>query len=270
MILVALDLDGTALNSSGRLTRNVAEAIRQRAESKNYTFAFCSGRPMSGVSPHAQAVGIADGYHVVANGALVQNVGGEKLVEELLDFSEYQELTAFCQEVGLTCIAVNEQGAQTSFPTINLGTLEFCFLTNNQLTVCPIEKNAQNEKYSKLLICDNPDIIKQNKSQIEQRFSQQYSCVQGYPTMIEFSKKNVSKGNSLAELARYYGLSANEVFVVGDNGNDLSSFELFSQSIAMGNATSELKRAARWHCPTNDEDGVVKALEIIDDFIIGL
>jgi hydroxymethylpyrimidine pyrophosphatase-like HAD family hydrolase len=35
----------------------------------------------------------------------------------------------------------------------------------------------------------------------------------------------------------------------------------------MGNATDELKQAAKWHCPTNDEDGVVRALEMIDDFI---
>jgi hydroxymethylpyrimidine pyrophosphatase-like HAD family hydrolase len=35
----------------------------------------------------------------------------------------------------------------------------------------------------------------------------------------------------------------------------------------MGNATSELKQAANWHCPTNDEDGVVLALKMIDNFI---
>ena len=85
--------------------------------------------------------------------------------------------------------------------------------------------------------------------------------------MIEFGKKNVSKGSSLTKLAAYYGLSDSEVFVVGDNDNDLSSFERFSQSIAMGNATSELKQAANWHCPTNDEDGVVTALKMIDNFI---
>jgi hydroxymethylpyrimidine pyrophosphatase-like HAD family hydrolase len=85
--------------------------------------------------------------------------------------------------------------------------------------------------------------------------------------MIEFAKKNVDKGSSLSKLAQYYRLSDNQVVVIGDNGNDLSSFKRFSQSIAMGNATDELKQAAKWHCPTNDEDGVVRALEMIDDFI---
>lgn len=267
MVLVALDLDGTALDSNGRLSQSVAEAIRQRAKSKKYIFAFCSGRPLSGVLPHAQAVGIAENYHVIANGALVQNGAGDRLVEELLDFSAYQELTNYCCENGLTCIAVNDRGAITAFPSINLGTLEFCFLTNNLLRFCPISESEPTEKYSKLLICDNPDIIKQNKSRVEQRFSKHYTCVEGYPTMIEFGKKNVSKGSSLAKLAAYYGLSDSEVFVVGDNDNDLSSFERFSQSIAMGNATSELKQAANWHCPTNDEDGVVLALKMIDNFI---
>ncbi len=67
MVLVALDLDGTALDSNGKLSQSVAEAIRQRAKSKKYIFAFCSGRPLSGVLPHAQAVGIAENYHVLAN-----------------------------------------------------------------------------------------------------------------------------------------------------------------------------------------------------------
>ena len=58
MVLVALDLDGTALDSNGKLSQSVAEAIRQRAKSKKYIFAFCSGRPLSGVLPHAQAVGM--------------------------------------------------------------------------------------------------------------------------------------------------------------------------------------------------------------------
>lgn len=267
MNLIALDLDGTALDSTGKLTKGVTEAIRRRAKNPNYKFTFCSGRPLSGALPHAQVLGIADDYHVLANGAMVQNGNGQKLVEELLDFSAYQELTDYCRERGLTCIAVNDREVVTSFPSINLGTLEFCFLTNNDLRVCSLSECDLAEKYSKLIICDKPDIIKQNKSRIEQRFSQRYTCVEGYPTMIEFSKKGVNKGSSLAKLASYYGLSDSEVFVVGDNGNDLSSFERFPQSIAMGNATDELKQAAKWHCPTNDEDGVVRALEMIDDFI---
>lgn len=267
MKLVALDLDGTTLNSSGKLTKKVTEAIRLRAESGAYRFAFCSGRPMSGVLPHAEITGITGDYHVIANGAIVQNGSGQKLVEKLLDLNDYQEVVNYCQNNALTCIAVSEREVTTPFPTINLGTLEFCFLTNNQLNICPISELNPADKYSKLLICDNPDIIKQNKSKIEQRFSNHYSCVQGYPTMIEFSKKNVSKGAALVKLADYYGISNNQVFVIGDNGNDLSTFERFSQSIAMGNATIELKKAAKWHCPTNDEDGVAKALELIDEFI---
>ena len=267
MNLIAIDLDGTALDSSGKLPKTVAQAIQQRAQNKKYKFAFCSGRPMSGVFSHAMAAWISAEYHVVANGAMVQNGRGARIVEELLAFSAYQELTAFCSENKLTCIAVDDQGATTSFSSINLGTLEFCFLTNTRLEVRQIEEVAADEKYSKLLICDNPDIIKQNKSMIEKHFSKRYSCVQGYPTMIEFAKKNVDKGSSLSKLAQYYRLSDNQVFVIGDNGNDLSSFKRFSQSIAMGNATDELKQAAKWHCPTNDEDGVVRALEMIDDFI---
>lgn len=267
MILVALDLDGTALDSTGKLTEKVAKAIRQRAESGRYRFAFCSGRPMSGVRTHAEAVGIAEEYHVIANGAVVQNGCDQKLVEELLEYHDYLEVATYCEQNDLTCIAVSDQQVTTVFPTINLETLEFCFLTNNQIKVCPMNAPDSHEKYSKLIICDKPDIIKQNKSEIEQHFSRQYSCVQGYPTMVEFAKKDVSKGNGLVELASYYGLSDQDVFVVGDNGNDLSSFEKFPHSIAMGNATDELKKIAKWHCPTNDEDGVIKALEIIDTFI---
>lgn len=267
MILVALDLDGTALDSTGKMTEKVAKEIRQRAESGKYRFAFCSGRPMSGVRSHAERVGIAKEYHVIANGAVVENGLGQKLVEELLDYHDYLEVITYCEKNDLTCIAVSDQQVTTVFPTINLETLEFCFLTNNQINVCSRNMHDSYEKYSKLIICDKPDIIKQNKSEIERHFSRQYSCVQGYPTMVEFSRKEVSKGRGLTKLASYYGISKQDVFVVGDNGNDLSSFETFPHSIAMGNATAELKERAKWHCPTNDEDGVIKALEIIDTFI---
>ncbi|HEX2913641.1 MAG TPA: HAD family hydrolase [Chloroflexia bacterium] len=70
-----------------------------------------------------------------------------------------------------------------------------------------------------------------------------------------------SKAYALEWLARHHGLSLADTLVVGDGPNDLEMLRVAGLGVAMGNATIEVKAAARVVVAPNSADGVAEALE---------
>ena len=73
--------------------------------------------------------------------------------------------------------------------------------------------------------------------------------------------RSVSKGESLRNVADYFGLDLSQVAAIGDSFNDLSVFEVAGFKIAMGNAPDNLKELADWVAPSVEKDGVAVAIE---------
>ena len=71
----------------------------------------------------------------------------------------------------------------------------------------------------------------------------------------------VSKGKAVKQLCDYLGIKEDEIIVIGDGENDISMFNMTSNSVAMGNALQNVKESAQYVTLTNDEDGVAKVLE---------
>ena len=69
-----------------------------------------------------------------------------------------------------------------------------------------------------------------------------------------------NKGCAVRELARALELSMDEVAVFGDSENDMSMIEVVPNAVAMGNASDEVKAAARWHIGDTKDDAVADAL----------
>mgnify|MGYP001183593960 CR=1 FL=1 len=264
MNLIALDLDGTTLNSLSELTPKVIKAIQAADQWSDTRIVFCSGRPLSGVAPFAQRCGLScDRYHILSNGAIIQSLSGDKLFEAALSAADYGTIKTYCDAEGLVPLAVAEDGVYTSAQLINPSGMNFCVLTNNDLIVRPVEDWPADLRLYKFLICEAAAVIKAKKASIIKQFEHDFACTQGYVDFLELSKKNTSKGSALSKLANYYNIASDNVYVVGDNENDQSAFQRFPHSIAMGNAVESLKELAYSVCPSNDEDGVAEALEQI-------
>ena len=76
---------------------------------------------------------------------------------------------------------------------------------------------------------------------------------------------DANKGHGVTELARALGVPLEQVAVVGDGQNDVYMFKVAGLSIAVGNASDEVKQAADHVTDSNEDDGVAKA---IDRFIL--
>jgi len=80
-------------------------------------------------------------------------------------------------------------------------------------------------------------------------------------SMIDVIHPAVSKGAALAEWAGVRGVARNEILAVGDNHNDEEMLSFAGVPVVMGNCVPALRQRG-WHVTaSNDEDGVAAAIE---------
>lgn len=81
-------------------------------------------------------------------------------------------------------------------------------------------------------------------------------------TLIDILPRDASKGQGVSKLAEINGLTHDEIMVVGDNFNDLEMLELAGTPVVMGNADERLRRRDGFYTTlTNDDGGVAAAIE---------
>ena len=69
------------------------------------------------------------------------------------------------------------------------------------------------------------------------------------------------KASGLKRLAARWGITPEQCAAFGDGGNDIEMLRYCAHSYAMGNAPQNVKDAAKYVCPSNEEDGVLITLE---------
>ena len=92
------------------------------------------------------------------------------------------------------------------------------------------------------------------------------SVVRSQPYYLDITHPLANKGVALSEIAKLLGIPLAEVAVIGDGSNDVAMFERSGLSIAMGNASPQVRRAADFVTDSNREDGFANAIE---RFILG-
>ena len=79
--------------------------------------------------------------------------------------------------------------------------------------------------------------------------------------LVELSAPGVTKASALTAWSAGLGLRPEDIAAFGDMPNDLPMLRAVGRSYAMANADPKVRRAARFHTASNDEDGVALMLE---------
>jgi Cof subfamily protein (haloacid dehalogenase superfamily) len=94
----------------------------------------------------------------------------------------------------------------------------------------------------------------------------QATVARSQPYYLDITHLLANKGEALSAIAKLLAVPPAEIAVVGDGRNDVAMFERSGLSIAMGNASAEVQRAADFVTDSNRDDGFANA---IDRFILG-
>ncbi len=259
--LIALDIDGTLLNSEHKITPHTKIVI-EKASAENIQIVLASGRPLEGMLPHLQTLNLthAQNYALCYNGGLVQSVGTGEIIEKLtLTGKDAKDLAAVSRDLGVFIHAFTQkQGLIT--PTLNPYTDHEAKINDLQITQLDFAELDDNDIVMKVMMIDDPERLNNAIKHMPQGVTENYTIVKSAPIFLEFLNVNANKGNAIAALARHLNIKQSEVMCVGDAENDHSMIQWAGLGIAMGNADFNTKNLANDITLTNDQDGVAEAI----------
>lgn len=283
--LVAIDLDGTMLNSYGMVTENTKQAIKNTIN-KGTEVIIASGRPIDSIKTIAKEIG-SENYFIAGNGALIYDIKKDEIIyEKFMNKQKVLEIIKICEE---NSIAYNIYTEKTIISKGLKYNVLYYYKENlkkeesKKTNITIVEdvyeyiKNSENEKFLKITVCDETksvfnsiirklrtvedidvlDVLHMSRKMIKQ--GTEDVPIEYYYT--EISLKDVDKWNAIEYLAEKMNISKDEIIAIGDNINDKKMIENAKIGIAMGQSTPVITEIADFVTSNNNEDGVAKALE---------
>jgi Cof subfamily protein (haloacid dehalogenase superfamily) len=280
--LLALDLDGTVLNSKKEIDKETIEAIHEYKQHGG-SVVICSGRSPLSTKWISKTLELSEPI-IAYNGAVIQDVNGEVLYQSTFSQKGIQLFLDACRTFnvyghlyeGDTLLVPennewNENWIENNIPSLRLsgGIQETCEAFRNQCQVKlidPLEEYIGEKKPSILKFAafrkeeDNFQEFTNHLSNKNDEFEVSSSL---NFSNLEISPAKTSKSTSLEKLTKQLGIEMSEVAAIGDNFNDLHMLSSVGLGVAMGNAPQEVKEAANIVTSTNNELGVAKAIQSI-------
>jgi Cof subfamily protein (haloacid dehalogenase superfamily) len=267
--LIALDVDGTLLDSQWRVPEVNREAIR-RAVDRGIEVALVTGRRFDFARPVIDQID-APLTLIVSGGAIVKNRQGQTLLRHLLpaDLARsvlegtrgFREATALvfdrprAAQVVHECLDTSDPHRRSYFERNR------DFITESVPLEAALTEDPIQVMYSGSIrrMRDLVDTVRalavapRVAIAITEYESRDFS-------LVDVNRGGCTKGATLAEWVASRGLTAGEVMAIGDNFNDLEMLEFAGLPVVMGNAVDELKRFGWPVTLTNNAGGVAAAI----------
>lgn len=257
--LLALDLDDTLLGESFAISPANREAIQEAAR-RGVKVTLATGRMYRSTLPYAGELGL-DVPLITYHGALVKTSRtGEEIFHCPVPLDLAQEITSYVEEKGYHLnLYVND----------NLYVQEDNPMTRLYVDIAKVVFNPvgslvaflQEEPTKMTLIIDQEETLRELWSLFHQKYSGQLSVVQSRPFFLEITHARATKGQALKSLASSLGIAREDIIAMGDSYNDLDMIEFAGLGVAVENARPEVKKAADYVAPSNQEDGVARVIE---------
>ena len=283
--LVAIDLDGTLLNSYGEVTPKTKESIKKAVEN-GVEVVLASGRPISSVEDLANDLN-ANHYLISGNGAIVYDMHKKEIVyDNFLKKNQVLEIIRICEENSIYYNIYTENEVLTK--SLNYNTLFYHSenthkqeekRTNINIVddVYEYIENTTDDHFLKITVCDESRVVFNNiMKKLEKVPNIDVLDVSHMSKKIirngtdevlveycytEITNQNVHKWSALEYIIKDMNITPNEVVAIGDNVNDKEMIEGAGLGVAMGNATEQIKEIANVTVNTNNEDGVNEVFE---------
>ena len=257
--LIAIDVDGTLVNSKKELTKENVEAIKY-AVRRGVKVVISSGRPLSGIKQYEEPFE-KDIPFITFNGAMVvKKDSNVVLYNKTIEYNEAYNILKYIYDNKINVVVWSDSKLYVnviSDTTKSYGYKSGC----DPILSFDIEKMCQDGVNKILLYGDNSDLLnyKNDISRISNKVNLEFSS----PYYLEIFNIEASKGNAVKALCDYYGFNREEVVTIGDNFNDLSMLKFSKISVAMDNSPDEIKEMCTFVTKSNEESGVAYAIRML-------
>ena len=265
--LIGLDLDGTLLDGSKKITKRSQDALERAAQEGVYLEPI-TGRPHEGIPGFVPALPYFR-YFISCNGAAIRDGKEGRMVRQrLISPQDSHRLGLLLTqhrvpyEVLVDGIGYSEQWIY-DFLIQRSPNNSFLprYIRETRRIVPSLEAFLAEGKGLEEILVMSGTKERQEELLTQIQALAQLHIVFPAPSMMELTAKDVNKGEAMLSLAASLGIEREEVMAIGDSGNDLEMLRAAGLSVAMGNASPEVKEKAKFITASNEEDGVARAIE---------
>jgi len=258
--LVVSDVDGTLLTGDKTLTDGARRAVRRLHEA-GIGFTITSSRPTIGMRFLVEPLAIT-----LPIGAF----NGSSIVDRQLNPIEQHLIPTSAAERSLGVL--NQFGVD-----IWLFTNERWLTRHGDGEYVPVEKRAI--RADPTVVGDftpylsaackivgssaDPALLQRCEAAMLEALDAQATAVRSQSFYLDVTPPGCDKGTFVQAMARRLGIATGAVATIGDMQNDLAMFKTSGMSVAMGNATDDVKRLATHVTASNEDEGFAGAIEMI-------
>lgn len=268
--LLAVDIDGTLLNSQFHVSERDLEALRHARQS-GIEVVLVTGRRHTFALPIAEQLEF-DLWLISSNGAITRSLSGETFHRDLLPVETCRKLCGFMSEFRGNTVVTFDKEAKGALVLErmdeltssiqrwlekNLEFIDFVVPLENALIADPVQA-----MFCGPIALTQAALAKLESSDLTSRIT---ILRTEYPLrdlcIVDILNRDCSKGHALERWANYRGIPREQVMAIGDNFNDLEMLAFAGMPFIMGNACAELKARGWPVTQCNDENGVAMAIE---------
>jgi Cof subfamily protein (haloacid dehalogenase superfamily) len=265
--LIGIDVDGTLLDSHGRLPEENRRAIETAVDAGVHV-ALVTGRSYPFARP--VAIGLpAPVTLIVSNGAVERAMDGTTLARRLLDREVARSVLAATRPYrhNAALIFDRDTAGQMVFETMDWTHPErTSYWAKNRAFIArtlPLE-DALVEDPIQVMFNGDVEVIRGLAQRLRREAHGVAVSLTEYPhrnfSLVDITSPAATKGRALAWRAGQLGLTRAEVMAIGDNYNDLEMLEFAGTPVVMANAVDGLAQHGWATTGHQDEAGVAEAI----------
>lgn len=267
--LIAMDIDGTLLDSQSRLSPENIAAIGEAAAA-GIEIVIVTGRRFHSARWTVDA--LPCDFHVIAtNGAIVKSKDGITLQRHLLPVRIARRVLDATREFRPSAGVIFDRPRerQVIFEKIDWnGAYIGPYLSRHREFVAEVAPltDCLDEDPLEVMFLGECDMLARAMKRLENLpCAQEYTLAQTVYThrnmsMLDVLRRGVNKGSALEAWAAHLGIARDEVMALGDNWNDREMLEFAGLPVAMGNCVPELHSLGCRLTLSNDANGVAHAI----------
>jgi Cof subfamily protein (haloacid dehalogenase superfamily) len=256
--LVIADVDGTLVTPDKELTPRARDAVR-KLNAAGIRFAVTSGRPPRGMEMLIEPLSLA---------MPVAGFNGGMFVKP--DMTPIEEKTLDPKLVGPIVQAILDHKLDA-----------WIYQGNDWLLRDPSAPHAAREQHTvqfpptvvkgldghdtrvvKIVgVGDDFAAVEAAERHLREQFGASVSAARSQPYYVDVTHPQANKGDVVRRLSQWLSIPMERIATIGDMPNDVLMFSLGGLSIAMGNASADVQRAARRVTSSNKEEGFAEAME---------
>ena len=264
--LLALDIDGTLLDSSGQIRQDTCEAVA-RLQRSGIDVMLVTGRHHIMARPFQHQLALQSAA-ICCNGAYVYDYASDQPVAHAaLAPAQAAQLLRWASEHELDLLLYIDDAlltAQLNAHVLGLQTwadqLPVALRPAIRLVSAGFAQELALATHIWKVVVAHADTTVLTQALQSLPLADKLSAEWSWHNRIDIVRAGNSKGARLAGYAASRGISADQVVAVGDHQNDISMLSWAGCGVAMGNASDAVKASARRVTASNDEGGIAQLI----------